>query len=375
MKKWLIRLGILASVIVAVPVVGLVCEALDHQTVAQRIRNDELPTIKPDWPGNALDQKSRFMDERNPYMPKTRTLLKWTLATNPYKEEKRNDAWQVAVKDPTEFLDGNADGILWLGHASFYIRFGDIGILTDPVFDEPTPLKRLVPVASPLEKIRDVDYVLLSHDHRDHMDEETLRNVAKKFPEAAFLAGLRSEDVLNEWANQSNTIMTAGWFQQFDPSVLANDQVKITFVPVRHWSRRWLFDMNWRLWGGYVIESGDTTIYFGGDSGYAPHYKETGELFPEIDYFLIGIGAYQPRFMMEPNHNSPAEAFRAFQDSGAKKLVPMHYGTFDLSDEPPSQPLRLLLMEAERAGLRECVHPLAINESIVINSSTDMQTR
>lgn len=367
MKKWLKWLVIIVLLLMAVPVVGLVLEAVDSQTVERRIRNDELVTLKADWPGNALDQKSRFMDERNPFLPSTSNLLKWKLGTNPFKVEKHNDPWQIEVKDPSEFLAGNTDGILWLGHASFYIRLGGVGILTDPVFGEPGPLKRLVPVPSQLDKFRDVDYILLSHDHRDHMDEQSLRDIAAKFPNAAFLAGLRSEDVLNEWKTPTNDVLTAGWFQQFKLTKNApNDHVKITFLPVRHWSRRWLMDTNWRLWGSYVIQHGGTSIYFGGDSGYSAHYGEIGELFPEIDYFLIGIGAYEPRFVMEPNHNSPAEAFKAFQDSGAKTLVPMHYGTFDLSDEPPGQPLSLLLHEAERAALRSRVKPLAINESIVI---------
>lgn len=172
MKKWLITIGILMLALLAVPIVGMVLEALDSQTIASRMGNDELATIKPEWPGNAVDQESRFMDERNPFLPKTRDLLKWKLGSNPLKQEKQNDRWRIEVKDPSGFLNGNDDGILWLGHASFYIRLGDIGILTDPVFGEPNPLKRLVPLASPLEKIRDVDYILLSHDHRDHMDEE-----------------------------------------------------------------------------------------------------------------------------------------------------------------------------------------------------------
>jgi len=193
------------------------------------------------------------------------------------------------------------------------------------------------------------------------MDETTLRDVAKKFPSARFLAGLRSEDVLTKWSTPTNAVGTAGWFQEF---ALADDRLQIYFLPVRHWSRRGLFDTNWRLWGGYVIKTDAATIYFGGDSGYGSHYRETAELFPKIDYFLIGIGAYEPRWFMEPNHNNPSDVVKAFVDSGARYLVPMHYGTFDLSDEPPSQPLRLLLEQAEAAGISDQVKPVAINGSL-----------
>jgi len=121
MKKWFIRLGIVAAVIF---LIGMVSETLDYQTVEHRIRNEELTTIKPDWSGNAVDQSSRFMDERNPFLPSTLNLLKWKLSENSFKEEKLNDAWQIEVKDPSEFLAGNADG------GSPWRRFFDI--LADP---------------------------------------------------------------------------------------------------------------------------------------------------------------------------------------------------------------------------------------------------
>ncbi|HTH38555.1 MAG TPA: MBL fold metallo-hydrolase, partial [Pyrinomonadaceae bacterium] len=165
-----------------------------------------------------------------------------------------------------------------------------------------------------------------------------------------------------EWKTPSNPIKTAGWFQQYD----TGGPVKIYFVPVRHWSRRGLFDTNERLWGSFVIQCDAATIYFGGDSGYGRHYREIGELFPSIDYFLLGIGAYEPRWFMEPNHNNPGDVVKAFRDSGARALVPMHYGTFDLSDEPPGQPLKFLLNEAEATGVRDRVRVLAINEDLQI---------
>ncbi|HJU61873.1 MAG TPA: MBL fold metallo-hydrolase, partial [Candidatus Binatia bacterium] len=267
----------------------------DSQVLSGHTRNEELPTIKPGWPGNAVDQHGRFINHEFPFLPKTLDLLKWQLGRNKFAEEKKDDRERLGVRDPSEFLASERDGLLWLGHASFFIRLGGIALLTDPVFGDPTFVTRYIDVPSPLEKIRQVDYILLSHDHRDHMDETTLTAIAQKFPNARFLAGLRSEGVLSDWKTDSNPVTTAGWFQQFATS---NHNVRIFFLPVRHWSRRGLFDTNWRLWGGYIIQSEKATIYFGGDSGYGKHYRETGELFPEIDYFLIGIGAYEPRWFM-----------------------------------------------------------------------------
>lgn len=360
MKKWLGRIGMVVLLLLLVLVAAAFWSDRDQQTPSGRVKNDALPVMKPGWEGNLIDQHGRFINEEFPFLPKTRDLIAWQLSGNEFKDEKRNDGTRVEVRDPSAFLASDQDGILWLGHASFYIRLNGVSILTDPIFDTPTFVRRYVEVPSQLEHIRKVDYVLLSHDHRDHTDESSLRNIAAKFPKAVFIGGLRMDDIFNEWKTPSNPVKTAGWFQRYD----TDGPVKFYFVPVRHWSRRGLFDTNERLWGAYVIEGESTTIYFGGDSGYGRHYREIGELFPNIDYFLIGIGAYEPRWFMEPNHNNPSDVVKAFRDAGARTLVPMHYGTFDLSDEPPGQPIKLLLGEAEAAGIRDKVRILGINEDL-----------
>jgi L-ascorbate metabolism protein UlaG (beta-lactamase superfamily) len=361
MKKWLVRAGLVVLILFAAMFLIAAWSETDTATLKGYKSNEELRTIKPEWPGTPVDQKDRFMNHEFPFLPRSRDLLRWQLLGEDPEPAKKADPFRLEVKDPSAFFQTGSDGIVWLGHASFYLRVNGVGILTDPVFGDPSFIDRLVPVASPLEQLPPIDYVLLSHDHRDHMDEPTLRAIANKFPYAKFLAGLRSEDVLNSWKSFSNSVGTAGWFQEFG---LNDDRLRIYFLPVRHWSRRGLFDTNQRLWGGYIIQSESATIYFGGDSGYGRQYREAGELFPNIDYFLIGIGAYEPRWFMEANHNNPSDVVKAFIDSGAKFLVPMHYGTFDLSDEPPGEPLRLLQQEAEKNGVADRIRPLAINEGM-----------
>lgn len=362
MWKWLRRIGIFI-VVTLILAAGLVLWSdRGEQMASGRVKNEALPVVKPGWEGNRVDQDGRFMNEEFPYLPKVRDLLAWQLSGNRFKEEKRNDTARVEVRDASEFLASDRDGIVWLGHASFFIRLDGVSILTDPVFDDPRFVRRWMEVPSQLPLIRKVDYVLLSHDHRDHTDEPSLRKVAEKFPNATFIGGLKMDDILNEWKTPTNAVQTAGWFQKLETS----GPVKFYFVPIRHWSRRGLFDTNQRLWGSFVIEGRGTTVYFGGDSGYGRHYREIGELFPKIDYFLIGIGAYEPRWFMEPNHNNPADAVKAFIDAGAETLIPMHYGTFDLSDEPPSQPLKFLMSEAEASGVRGKVRALAINQPLEV---------
>lgn len=326
------------------------------------IQNNQLPTIKTDWKGTPIDENGRFVNHEFPFKHDFSKLLKWKLGRNPQAKEKHLDTARLEVLDPSDFLNGQVDGILWLGHASFFIRLNGKGILLDPVFGKPPFLKRIVAVPTPIDKLKNVDYILVSHDHRDHADKASIEQITNKFPNAEIFAGLGMEDLLSKWKTPTNQIQTSGWYQQFENS----DKLKIVFVPVRHWARRSLNDMNKRLWGGFVIQSDSTTIYFSGDTGYGGHFRELTELFPEIDYFIVGIGAYSPDFVMKEIHQNPSEALQGFLDSKAKYLIPMHYGTFDLTNEPPNEPLRLLFQKADEQKVKNKIKALKINENITI---------
>lgn len=332
----------------------------DKAVIKTYTKNDDLPTIKSDWQGTPIDEKGRFVNAEFPFLPSTIELLKWQLGTKPQKEEKQTDKSRLEVRNPTEFLQSEKDGILWLGHAGFFIRLNGANILLDPVFGKPPLVSTLVDVPSPIDKLQKIDYILISHDHRDHCDETTIKELTTKFPNAKIRAGLEMDELLNDWKTASNELQTAGWYQQFS----TDERLKIFFTPTRHWSRRGLFDTNQRLWGGFVLQSAEKTIYFSGDSGYGSHYKELAALFPKIDYFIVGIGAYSPRWFMKPNHNAPEEAFQGFVDSKADTLIPMHFGRFDLSDEPPSEPIKLLREKAAETNLSEKIKVLQIYESI-----------
>jgi len=365
MKKRLLKIikiiGLILFVLIGVVIIVILQSERDEAVIKEHVKNENLTTIKVGWQGTPVDEKGRFVNVEFPFLPKVSDILRWQLSAKPQKEEKQADAERLEIKDPTEFLNSETDGILWFGHASFLIRLDGVNILLDPVFGEPSFISRLVTPPSPLDKLRRVDFILVSHNHRDHCDEATIKQLTAKFPAAKILVGLRMDELLNDWKSPKTEIQIAGWYQQF---ALPTDKIKISFLPVRHWSRRGLFDTNKQLWGGFVIEGAGKTIYFSGDSGYGSHYAELAELFPKIDYFIIGIGAYQPNWFMRANHNSPSEAFQGFVDSKADALIPMHFGRFDLSDEPPSEPLRLLKEKAAEANLADRIKNLQINESL-----------
>lgn len=361
MRKFLIVAAAVFTVVLTGAAIAIFISETDKSVIVKYAKNERLPTIKSDWQGTPIDAQNRFVNYEFAFLPKMSDLLRWQLSANPQKAEKQNDTERLKVFEPTEFLQSERDGILWLGHAGFFVRLNGKNILIDALFGKPSFVKTFVDVPSPIEKIRQVDYVLISHDHRDHADEESVKQITGKFPDAQILAGLEMEDLLNDWKTPTNKLQTAGWFQQFS---LPNDDLKIYFLPTRHWSRRALLDTNKRLWGAFVIEGAGRTIYFGGDSGYGAHYKELAALFPTIDFAILGIGAYEPRWFMQPNHNSPDDAMQAFVDTNAKTFIPMHFGRFDLSDEPPGEPLRLLNERAKELNLNDSIKVLQINESL-----------
>lgn len=227
--------------------------------------------------------------------------------------------------------------VTWIGHATALVQLDGSCFLTDPIFnDRVVIIKRLIPPGLRLQDLPPIDFVLISHNHYDHLDVPTLKRLGWDtviiVPEGlkAFLQkkGFRRVRELKWWESTSV------------------DPLKITAVPSKHFSGRGLFDRNQTRWCSYLVE-GSTTVYFAGDTGYFDGFKQIGQRF-RIDIALIPIGAYNPRRFMKSKHVDPEEALQAFLDLGAKFVIPIHWGTFRLSlesiDEPPKR-LRAAAMQ------------------------------
>lgn len=318
---------------------------LAHQYVA----NPQLTQIALpfEWKGTPLDKKGKFVNHEIQHDHSLGNLLKWQLMRNPQKRAKKLDDWKLEVLFDTDFLSIKKDCIVWLGHSSYFIRLAGISMLIDPVLFNVSFLKRKSALPIAPDQLRDLDYLLISHDHRDHLDVRSLQVLSRINPQVTYLTGLRMDLFLKKIVGSTN-IQTAGWYQKY----LTKEDVSIYYIPSRHWAKRTLTDTNHRLWGGFVIQGAGKTIYFSGDSGYGSHFSDISQLFPEIDYGIIGIGAYKPEFFMGQSHLSPSEAVVAFHDLKAKTLIPMHYGTFDLSDEPLSDPVKTLEKIKHENGIK-----------------------
>lgn len=217
--------------------------------------------------------------------------------------------------------------------------------MIDPVFGSIPFVKRRSAFPANPSIFTRIDYLLISHDHFDHLDRSSVGRLVEQNPQMKLFCGIGTGTLIKEWF-PSMEVVEAAWYQQHNDGNLC-----LTFLPAQHWSKRGVADGGERLWGAFMIQADGITIYNSGDTGYAPHFKELPELFPHIDYCMIGIGAYKPRWFMKPNHISPYDALTASHDMGAKLTVPMHYGTFDLSDEPLFDPPHVFATEAKLRGM------------------------
>lgn len=309
--------------------------------MSQVVSNPELSFLKS-FPGNTLDSEKRFVNQYNPFEAKFSDLLKWQFSKNPQKNAKKLNPRGLEIKKDSSLFSNAKDGIIWLGHASFFIRLNGITFLIDPVQGNAGPVKRHSEFPFAWSDFPPIDFILISHDHRDHCDKPTLKQMLKHFPNAYYLTGLNMSDLLRDLTSSQLAVQEAGWYQVYKHPKLEKAGIKLAFLPSRHWSRRGLTDTNKRLWGAFLFQSDSGNIYFSGDSGYDLHFKELPSLCKDIDVFIIGVGAYKPEWFMSSNHISPTDALKAFQESGAKAMLPMHYGTFDLSDEPMLEPREVL---------------------------------
>lgn len=326
------------------------------------LQNPELVTLKENWQGNKIIN-GMFANGEDLFLPSFLKVIKWKLAENPQKKEKETDAYIPPIKEVLDFFNSTEDVLVWLGHATFLIRLNNFTFITDPVFFDLPMIKRRTPLPFPLEKLTNVNYLLLSHGHRDHLDKKSVKLLWRQNPNLKAMIPLRMGKILNKIApglvNQE-----AGWYQQF--TLPEESEVELIYLPASHWHRRGLNDMNKVLWGSFLLRTPEKTIYFGGDTGYKEHFSEIKDLFGPPDFCILPIGAYKPAFMMEESHLNPSEAVQAFNDLKGRYLLPMHFGTFDLSDEPASEPIRLMQQYAAAGRVNGKLITPAIGEALFI---------
>jgi N-acyl-phosphatidylethanolamine-hydrolysing phospholipase D len=286
----------------------------------------------------ALLYAPHFNENRffNPWMPKENrnflTLLRWGITpAAQYSEEEKSYLPPVIGSAKERILAmGDGDFIMWVGHGTFLIRLNGRYFLTDPIFSERALLpKRKTPPGISLEELNEIApnlSVIITHNHHDHLDEKSILHLpdnAKMY----FPLGLRT--CIQSLNKQDLTEMD--WWQQRD----CGNGITLVCLPAQHWSRRLGQGFNETLWASFMLVTSEVSIYLCGDTGYFIGHREIGKRFPVIDYALLPTTAYHPRWFMHYNHMNIDETLEAFDDLGARFMIPSQWGTFHLGDEPP----------------------------------------
>lgn len=292
---------------------------------------------------------------KNPYLedlnPSTWKFLqaRWFDMPWPEAPENHQKFWQAANLDLIQAPDTQVQ-TSWLGHSTVLIQYHGINILTDPVFSQRAfPVQfagpqRYTQPAMRLEQLPSINYVIISHNHYDHLDLDTVKKLGNK-PLWLVPLGLKS------WFENEgiSNVIELDWWQSF-----IKDDLIIEALPSQHWSRRSLLDTNKSLWASWAIKGKDKTLWFGGDTGYNKiQFKQIGQHLKKVDLAMIPIGAYEPRWFMKNQHVNPMDAIQIFQDIRAVNAFGIHWNTFVLTAEPVDEPPRLL-----QQGLKQLDIPL-----------------
>lgn len=331
---------------------GLALALLALGPAMPRAENDDDSRIRSEFPRAPRDDGTyRNLD------PKFRRASNWTrlrvyllsLAAM-VKGEHSFVALPVAVPDIAALRENHQQStVTWIGHSTVLVQLDGVTLLTDPTwsdrvgpFSGMVGVRRFTPAGIPFEKLPNIDLVLISHDHYDHLDEPTVRRLARLF-NPRFVVPLGIKDWLQD--RGITNVAELDWGES-----ISFKGLQIVCTPAQHGSGRTLADRGHRLWASWAV-IGSKRFYFGGDTGAAAHFELIGRLLGPFDLVALPIGSYTPRFITKPIHMSPEDALQAFRDLRAGKFLGIHWGTFELAQEPYDEPPRRIADEVARLGL------------------------
>jgi N-acyl-phosphatidylethanolamine-hydrolysing phospholipase D len=285
-------------------------------------------------------------------------FLRWVLferLTKELPEDPHPSVFKVAkhaFRTPRAAADELT--VTWVGHATVLLQLGDLNVLTDPHWSKrASPVQfagpaRWVPPGIPFDELPPIDLVLISHNHYDHLDDGTVRRLAAAFPNAAWRVPLGLASFVARRGGRD--VEEQDWWTETRVG-----GARVTCTPAQHFSARTVIDRNRTLWCGWALAREESRVFFAGDTGLHPEFGEIGERLGPFDMALLPVGAYEPRWFMQPVHMNPEEAVGAFGELSAGTdgcvMVPIHWGTFKLTDEAMDEPPRRTTAAWAEAGL------------------------
>lgn len=275
-------------------------------------------------------------------------LLRWRWTRQPGEWR----AHRNVARGPKPPPHSNSLRATFVNHATVLVQTHELNILTDPIWsDRASPVswagpERVRPPGIRFEDLPRIDVVLISHNHYDHMDLPTLKRLYER-DRPRFIVGLGNASLLESAGIEG--VEEMDWWQ----SLQLGSHTQLTGVPAQHFSMRWIGDRNQRLWLGYVIDSPDGKVYFAGDTGMGPHFKQIYQRFGPMRLSLLPIGAYRPRWFMSSVHLDPHQAVEAHRELHSQVSIGIHFGTFQLADDGEDEPVQELAAARQSLGVSE----------------------
>ncbi len=291
-------------------------------------------------------------------------VLKWKLKAKPAPWPKKVE--NALKPELPSKIASNEVYATFINHSSVLLQLEELNILTDPIFSDvtgPNSIMGVRRVRAPgiaFEKLPKIDVVLLSHNHYDHLDVPSIRDLWKR-DHPLFIIPLGNGKLIRSLG--IHKIVELDWWQQHHLTA----RQSFILTPAKHWSRRGLLDYCKALWGGFILKSPELQIFFAGDTAYSGHFKMIQERYGAMDLSLLPIGAYEPRWFMEEFHMNPEEAVQAHIDLESNLSMAIHFGTFRLTDEGINDPVKHLQKSLTARNLSNFIAP-DHGQTICINS-------
>jgi N-acyl-phosphatidylethanolamine-hydrolysing phospholipase D len=320
------------------------------------------PAAVPAFPGHHLSRGFKNLDAGYQYsmLERANRLVRRVLFES---WPARGKPLAVLANDGASLrANGTAPTVTWVGHSTLLVQLAGVNILTDPHWGErASPVafagpRRLVAPGMRFEDLPPVHAVVISHDHYDHLDAETVVRLDRTFHPRFFVPlGLKA------WLGDHGIrdVVELDWWDAVQFRGLT-----FTCTPAQHSSGRTLRDQNLRLWSSWVVSGAGKRLFFAGDTGYTPTLREIGRRLGPFDLAAIPIGGYSAYEARHPNHVNPEEAVQLFEEIGGRLFVPIHFGTFDLNREPFAEPPGRAMRAALARGLEERMALLSPGQSI-----------
>jgi len=315
--------------------------------------------------GKFENRRPGLIKEMNDRAMSWDTMKEWLFGKN---ETTPAERLPEEKPDIERFLEPSDDiKVIWFGHSTFLLNIGGKIVLVDPVFSgAASPVSFLVkrfqdPVVA-LEDLPEIEYIVISHDHYDHLDMETVKYFADK--NVKFLTPLGVGSHLNSWGIPRKNVIEKDWWQ-----TEAFDGIEFVATPAQHFSGRTGLDSNRTLWASWVIKTEKHRVYFSGDSGYDVHFKDIGEKYGPFDIAFLETGQYNEKWRKV--HMHPEEAVQAYNDLKAKRYFPVHWGMFELSTHAWYEPIERVSNYADRNEIN-LIAP-RLGQMVVVNDDHPLE--